>query len=88
MTLRADTSATPALTVKNVDGTTKTMAKQTIRVCFSIEALGIMPSATLERRGDGYETPTYWMVKWDGNFGFTPYAKCYIAKAPNGETSQ
>lgn len=65
------------------------MARATIRVCYSNEALLVIPSATLTRIGDGYETPTYWMVKWDGCLGFTPYAKCYIAKAtseihPNG----
>jgi hypothetical protein len=61
------------------------MAKQTVRVCYSMDALDLMPRAKAnpDRRGDGYETDKYWMVKWDGNFGFTPYAKCWIAEVRN-----
>ena len=57
------------------------MAKATIRVCFSIEALDIIPHSVPERTGDGYETKTYWMVKWDDCISFQAYAKCYIAKS-------
>lgn len=57
------------------------MARATIRVCYSNDGLDIIPKANPKRVGDGYETKTYWMVKWDGCLGFTPYAKLYIAKA-------
>lgn len=61
------------------------MPKKTVRVCYSMEALDIIPNAKPERLGDGYETKRYWMVKWDNCKSYQAYAKCYISEARNGQ---
>lgn len=63
------------------------MATRELKRCkwsaYALE-LNIPKNTSKDREGECYETPSYMMVKWKGNFGFTPYAKSFIEIIPNG----